>query len=348
MLRYRIETLDTESDEFEVALFRPGDGLIWTDPDTEEQTPHEFYHTTLKDRRAREDRAVLFQSLENYEAVAANRDFLEHFHLKDKGDDVRRALGFWGPGALDDATRDVLRERVLEQPDEREAARGGAAPPRGPTFGEQVVVEGASPGDIALGDVFQAAGGRGSDLRVQVTSPRKPCYWVDRKNGTPMGLGGVKAFAQSRGLAGWFTRVLAEGELEDGMELVRTSHPHPEWTLEEVSRAMYGGEGKTATGAEGARAMSHGVASWGRSRRELRRLLEVEELGVYEWREEAEKLMDALPEEDEAEGGSWWWPGFGYLPFDLGALNRVLDALCLGQCGVCGVCAGKCSVCGAA
>lgn len=303
LLRYRLQVTDPDDKEFEQAHFRPVDGLVWTDNETGEQTPHEFFHTKddadLKEKE-RGDRAVLFQSIENYETVATSSDFAEYFHLADKKDYVV-------PGEpLDSGNRKLLRQRVLDRP----------------TFGEQIIVQGARPSDISLGDIFEVVHGA-STLRVQVTSPRKPCFWIDRKNKTPMGPKGIKAFAQSRGLAGWFTKVLVAGDLKDGMELVRTHHPHPEWTLQEVSQALFGGEGNPD-------ARMRGKASWGRSRKELCALLDVEILAAYEWKNEVEKLMVTIPDEAEVISGL---PKVAF-PFKLNLFGDVLEALCSGPCAM--------------
>ena len=301
MLRYRLQVTDPDGEGYEVAHFRPQVGLIWRDGETGEEAPHDFWHNqataTLSDAE-RADRAVLFQSLENYESMATSKDMAAYFQLSD------RKVVPGAPLAAED--RDLLLQRVLERP----------------TFGEQIIVTGATPRDVAVGDIFEVS--EGSSLRVQVTSPRKPCYWLDRKNKTPMGEKGAKAFTQSQGLAGWFAKVLVAGDLKDGMELVRTHHPHPEWTLREVSQALFGGEGDPA-------AKRKGQASWGRSREELLTLMEVEALAAYEWKNEMEKLTEtaAFAKDDAAAKSSCF--GLNLSIFDdvlnLCTSSRVLGCL---------------------
>ena len=152
-----------------------------------------------------------------------------------------------------------------------------------PRFGEQVIVKGIVAKDIAVGDIFEVEGGH-SPLRVEVSSPRLPCSYVDKRNGSPFGMKGVKRYTMTEGLAGWFTRVLVPGELRDGMRLVRMAHPHPKWTLPEISRALYG-EGPK-------RRQMLGYPYWSRSREELQELCNLKALGRTEWKNEAKWILD--------------------------------------------------------
>jgi MOSC domain-containing protein YiiM len=152
-----------------------------------------------------------------------------------------------------------------------------------PRFGEQVIVKGISAKDIAVGDIFEVEGGF-SPLKVEVSSPRLPCSYVDKRNGSPFGMKGVKRYTMTEGLAGWFTRVLVPGELRDGMHLVRTAHPHPKWTLPEISAALYG-EGPK-------RRQMLGYPYWNRSREELQELCNLKALGRVEWKDEAKWILD--------------------------------------------------------
>jgi hypothetical protein len=85
-------------------------------------------------------------------------------------------------------------------------------------------------------------------------------------------------------LGGWFARVLVPGELRDGMKLIRTAHPHPKWTLTYISHALYG-EGPK-------RHLLMGRAYWNRGINELKELCGIEQLGRYEWKDEAEYILE--------------------------------------------------------
>ncbi len=52
-----------------------------------------------------------------------------------------------------------------------------------------------------------------SDIKLEVASPRFPCAFVDRKHNAPFGKKGMRMHSMTRGLAGWFCRVLVKGEV---------------------------------------------------------------------------------------------------------------------------------------
>lgn len=258
MLRYRLNLTDPDGEGYEKALFVPIDGL------TAEDGPHDFWHIDCDENEMKAkigERAVLFQSMEVYETFNKHDKFKSYFHLEDKKDELSedKPLTF--------SLQTLLRERISEDP----------------RFGEQIIVEGATPKNICVGDIFEVEGGL-SALKFQVTSPRKPCWYLDKKNNTPRGAKGIKCYCQSRGLGGWFTSVLVKGELVDGMKLVRTAHPHPKLNLETISQALFGGEGDP-------NAVNRGAASWGRSQEELQELNDMAALADYEWKEEIVELM---------------------------------------------------------
>jgi len=151
-----------------------------------------------------------------------------------------------------------------------------------PTFGEQVIVKGINTSDLAIGDVFEIAGGH-SPLVVEITAPRKPCNYMNMKNGTVSGRNGIQYYSHHHNLAGWFARVLIAGELREGMKFTRKKHPNPKWTLDYVHKALYG---------EGTHLESLMYASsWNRDREELEEVLALPQLGEYEWKTEGRKQL---------------------------------------------------------
>jgi MOSC domain-containing protein YiiM len=67
------------------------------------------------------------------------------------------------------------------------------------------------------------------------------------------------------------------------MKLVRTSHPNPKWTMAYLSEVMY---------KEGSKkSMMACKAEWVRDKEELIELLNLPQLGNYEWKDEARKLL---------------------------------------------------------
>jgi MOSC domain-containing protein YiiM len=151
-----------------------------------------------------------------------------------------------------------------------------------PCFGEQVILD--IPGDICLGDVYCVPG---STLTMRVTSPRKPCTELDRKNNTTFGTTGIRHLTNSTALAGWFCEVLTEGSLTKGSCLELVERPYPQWTIEELARALYGGEGDPRT-------LLRGTASWGRPIEQLRELIRVPYLANCEWKEAMLCILEKL------------------------------------------------------
>ena len=154
-----------------------------------------------------------------------------------------------------------------------------------PCFGEQIILD--IPGDICIGDMYRFPG---STLILRVTSPRKPCSELDRKNRTAFGTKGIRHLTNSNALAGWFCEVLTEGPLVKGSIMELVERPNPQWTIEELATALYGGEGDP-------RAILRGIASWGRPIEQLRELISIPYLAECEWKEEMRWLLERMEAE---------------------------------------------------
>ena len=97
-------------------------------------------------------------------------------------------------------------------------------------FGENLAVDGVTEADVCIGDVVRA----GTAL-LQVTQPRNPC----RKPDIRWGIDGLSRLMKSTGRTGWLLRVLEEGEVEAGAALELVERPHPEWTIDDVTRVAW-------------------------------------------------------------------------------------------------------------
>lgn len=223
------EKEDDDKVEYEKAMFIPKIGLVGA------KFWHEYDRTA---KVIREDRAVLFQSQENYERFLSHKRFGACF------DDI-----------------DYMSN---------------------PTFGEQVIVSGIDTSDLAIGDIFEIEGGH-SPLVVEITAPRKPCTWMNRKHGTVNGGKGIQHYSHKRNIAGWFARVLVAGELSEEMKFIRKKHPNPKWTLSYIHLALYGEGDKIET--------KRNQSSWNRSREELDELIALPQLGEFEWKVEGRKQL---------------------------------------------------------
>jgi MOSC domain-containing protein YiiM len=110
-------------------------------------------------------------------------------------------------------------------------------------FGENVFLEapGLLPEQVCVGDEFSCwRAGEEQILRLQIASPRNPCGKVDMKLGKTYTMKGVRAHCAPTGLAGFFFRVLHPGDIKEGDVFYLASRPNPTWTLERVSRLLYG------------------------------------------------------------------------------------------------------------
>lgn len=93
-------------------------------------------------------------------------------------------------------------------------------------FGENLTVEGLREDRVRLGDVFRVG-----TAVVQVTQPRSPCY----KLGIRMGSKDFPRLFQASGRPGFYLRVLEEGEVGAGDDIVRLrTHPEQRTVLEMV------------------------------------------------------------------------------------------------------------------
>ena len=191
-------------------------------------------------------------------------------------------------------------------------------------FGENVFVSNASDGVLAssttlcVGDILRVTGSSKKRKRqgkvrrtvvLEITSPRRPCWKVDTVFGETPGPSGVRALCATTGLAGFFCRVVEEGELDDGDRLSVVERPYPQWALERVSALLYGmpgaadtpqykipGEGTRMTkGTSGGRAAVR--EAWAGTEAELRALAMLAPLAGYEWRDEFASLVAAWDSE---------------------------------------------------
>ena len=97
-------------------------------------------------------------------------------------------------------------------------------------FGENFTVEGMPDDEIGIGDVFRV----GAAL-VEVSQPRVPCFKLGIRMGIP---DFQKQFAQSCRV-GFYLRVLEDGEVGPGDELVRVRRPSVRMTVRAAMHLLY-------------------------------------------------------------------------------------------------------------
>jgi ferredoxin-NADP reductase/MOSC domain-containing protein YiiM len=97
-------------------------------------------------------------------------------------------------------------------------------------FGENFTVDGLPDGEVCIGDRYRI----GSAL-FEVTQPRVTCYRIGIRMNEPQ----MPALLVARGRPGFYLRVLEEGQVEAGDEIVQVA-PGPErMTVSEVNALLY-------------------------------------------------------------------------------------------------------------
>ena len=105
-----------------------------------------------------------------------------------------------------------------------------AAAPVGPGFmGENLSVRGAVEDDVCVGDVWAWG-----DARLEVTSPRGPCY----KLGIRLGRQAMRTAVREQGLVGWYLRVLREGTVPVGGPITVVGPDPARLSVAAVHRAL--------------------------------------------------------------------------------------------------------------
>ncbi|OHC70039.1 MAG: hypothetical protein A3H93_00875 [Rhodocyclales bacterium RIFCSPLOWO2_02_FULL_63_24] len=97
------------------------------------------------------------------------------------------------------------------------------------SLGENLSTRGLTEAEVCIGDVFRLG-----SARIQVSQPRTPCWKIDHRTDCE----GVAAFIAEHGLAGWYYRVLAAGELAAGDRLEHIERPADAVTLADFWRVI--------------------------------------------------------------------------------------------------------------
>ncbi len=97
-------------------------------------------------------------------------------------------------------------------------------------FGENFTTQGVLEQHVCIGDIFQLG-----EAIVQISQPRQPCwklarYWRIRD---------LALQVQETGRTGWYFRVLKEGHVQAGKNLVLRERPHPRWSVSTANQVMH-------------------------------------------------------------------------------------------------------------
>ena len=97
-------------------------------------------------------------------------------------------------------------------------------------FGENLTVEGLSDDDVCIGDRYRIG-----EALFEVTQPRVTCYRVGIRMNEPQ----MAALLTSSGKPGFYFRVLQEGEVEAGDEIVKVADGPERMTVAEINALLY-------------------------------------------------------------------------------------------------------------
>ena len=97
-------------------------------------------------------------------------------------------------------------------------------------FGENFTVDGLSDEEVCIGDRYRIG-----DALFEVTQPRVTCYRVGIRMNEPQ----MAALLVAHGKPGFYLRVLEEGEVEAGDEIVQVEAGSERMTVSEVNALLY-------------------------------------------------------------------------------------------------------------
>ncbi|MBO0718179.1 MAG: MOSC domain-containing protein, partial [Rhizobiales bacterium] len=155
-------------------------------------------------------------------------------------------------------------------------------------FGENFTVEGLADTEVCIGDHYRIG-----DALFEVTQPRVTCYRVGIRMNEPQ----MAALLVSHGRPGFYFRVLEEGEVGAGDEIVKVKEGPERVTVAEINALLYL-PGHPASGLERALRIPALSAGW---RTSLEALLDRERKG---------RGTTGNPGLGPAMGPPPAWPGF--------------------------------------
>lgn len=103
-------------------------------------------------------------------------------------------------------------------------------------FGENLVGERMNERNVCIGDKIRV-GKRGEEggVLLQVSLPRQPCFKLNHR----FGLKGFAGQTWKKSRTGWYYRVLEEGWMGVGDEIVLMERKWPRWTIERVQEYLH-------------------------------------------------------------------------------------------------------------
>ncbi|QLK86855.1 MOSC domain-containing protein [Staphylococcus sp. 17KM0847] len=95
--------------------------------------------------------------------------------------------------------------------------------------GENIAVRHMNETSVCIGDIYQIG-----EAVVQVSQPRRPCWKPSRR----LGILEFAEMLEETGHTGWYYRVLQEGYIQRGDELILQERPYPEWSIQRMNDVL--------------------------------------------------------------------------------------------------------------
>lgn len=97
-------------------------------------------------------------------------------------------------------------------------------------FGENLSTTGLDEAQAAVGDVFRLG-----SATIEISQGRQPCFKLNLR----FGVADMALRVQKSGRTGWYYRVVEDGVVAPGDEMVLLDRRSPEWTIERLWRTLY-------------------------------------------------------------------------------------------------------------
>jgi MOSC domain-containing protein YiiM len=96
-------------------------------------------------------------------------------------------------------------------------------------YGENIVVENIDENDVCIGDIIKIG-----DAELEISQPRQPCWKLSANTKTKQ----MTSIIYNNGLSGWYARVLKEGQISNGDEIILVKRVYPKFTISKLNRAI--------------------------------------------------------------------------------------------------------------
>jgi MOSC domain-containing protein YiiM len=97
-------------------------------------------------------------------------------------------------------------------------------------FGENLTIAGLDETGVCIGDMWQCG-----SVVFEVSQPRQPCWKTSRR----WRIDDLSRRVIATGRSGWYLRVVEEGEIEAGLDLLLVRRVHPQWTVARANEILH-------------------------------------------------------------------------------------------------------------